>query len=145
MAVLKFVVSACLAGVRCRYNGEAKLDKKIFLRVKKGEVIPLCPEQLGGLSTPRKAAMIEYSSGRKKAVSISGEDLSQFFSRGANLSFRIAKRFKISSAWLKEGSPSCGLGLMDKSLKVHKEDEQKRNMGITSSLFERKGMRFFPK
>ncbi|MCJ7497661.1 MAG: DUF523 domain-containing protein [candidate division Zixibacteria bacterium] len=140
MTVLKFVVSACLAGVRCRYNGEAKLDKKIFQMVKKGEVIPLCPEQLSGLSTPRKTATIEYSSGRKKIASISGEDLSQFFSRGANLSFRIAKRFKINSAWLKEGSPSCGFGL-----KTGREDSQKKTMGITSSLLLKKGMRISPK
>ncbi len=140
MTLLKFVVSACLAGVRCRYNGEAKLDKKIFQMVKKGEVIPLCPEQLSGLSTPRKTAVIEYCSGRKKVVSISGEDLSQFFSRGANLSFRIARRFKINSAWLKKGSPSCGFGL-----KTGREDSQKKTMGITSSLLLKKGMRISPK
>jgi uncharacterized protein YbbK (DUF523 family) len=140
MTVLKFVASACLAGVRCRYNGEAKLNKKIFQMVKKGEVIPLCPEQLGGLSTPRKTAMIEYSSGRKKVVSISGEDLSQFFSRGANLSFRIANRFKINSAWLKEGSPSCGFRFT-----TYGEDSQKKITGVTSALLLKKGMRIFPK
>jgi uncharacterized protein YbbK (DUF523 family) len=140
MTVLKFVASACLAGVRCRYNGKAKLDKEIFQMVKKGEAMPICPEQLSGLSTPRKAVRMEYNSGRKKVVSVSGEDLSQFFSRGASLTFRIARRFKINSAWLKEGSPSCGFGL-----KTGREYSQKKTRGITSSLLLKKGMRIFLK
>jgi uncharacterized protein YbbK (DUF523 family) len=140
MTVLKYVASACLAGIRCRYNGKSKRDKKIFQMVKKGEAIPLCPEQLSGLPTPRKTARIEYSSGRRKVVSISGEDLSQFFSRGAGLSFRITRRFKIDSACLKEGSPSCGSGL-----KTGREGSQNKTTGITSSLLLKKGMRIFPK
>jgi len=136
MLVLKFIVSACLAGVKCRYDGEDRKDEEIFRLVKKGKALPLCPEQLSGLPTPRKTSQIKYNSGRKKVFSNTGEDLSQFFLRGADLSFRMAKRFKIGSAYLRKGSPACGFGL---------EDRRKKTEGITSTLFIKKGMRIFPR
>lgn len=135
MAALKFAASACLAGVKCRYDGEDKKLKKIYLQVKKGKGMLFCPEQLGGLPTPRKAARIKYNSGTKMVLSVTGEDLSQFFLRGANLSSRIVKRFKIGSAYLKKKSPSCGFGL---------ENRQRKTAGITSALLYKKGMKIYP-
>lgn len=136
MAALRFIASACLAGVKCRYNGKDKKDKNIYLRVKRGQVLPLCPEQLGGLSTPRKGLQIKIKQGRKSVISSAGEDLTSFFLRGANLSFRIVKRFKIDSAYLKRGSPSCGFGLKNIENKI---------AGVTSALFDKKGIKIYPR
>lgn len=136
MAAIKFIASACLAGVKCRYNGKDKKDKNIYLRVKRGQVLPLCPEQLGGLPTPRKASQIKMKYGRKSVISSAGEDLTRFFLRGANLSFRIGKKFKIDSAYLKRGSPSCGFGLKNIENKI---------VGVTSALFYKKGIKIYPR
>lgn len=131
MAALKFIASACLAGVRCRYDGKDKKAKDIRLQIKRGKGLPLCPEQLSGLSTPRKASQVKIIRKRKTVISAAGEYLTSSFLRGADLSFRIAKRFKIDSAYLKKGSPSCGFSPKDKI------------PGVTVALFKKKGMKIF--
>lgn len=136
MAALRFITSACLAGAKCRYNGKDKKDKNIYLKVNKGEGLPLCPEQLGGLPTPRKISRIKIRQGCKSVISSGGEDLTEFFLRGANLSFRIGRRFKINSAYFKKGSPSCGFCPGDKDNKI---------AGITSTLLDKKGMKIYPR
>jgi uncharacterized protein YbbK (DUF523 family) len=136
MAALEFMASACLAGVKCRYNGKDKKDKNIYLRVKRGQVLPLCPEQLGGLPTPRKASQVIIKQGRKAVISSASEDLTRFFLRGANLSSRIGKRFKINSAFLKKGSPSCGFSLKNRENKI---------AGVTSTLFNEQGIKIYPR
>jgi|GEM_PF-3220513 len=136
MATLRFMASACLAGVKCRYNGKDKKDKNIYLRVKRGQVLPLCPEQLGGLPTPRKASQIRMKYGRRAVISSASEDLTRFFLRGANLSFSIGKRFRIDSACLRKRSPSCGFGLKNIENKI---------AGVTSVLFDKKGIKIYPR
>jgi len=136
MAALEFIASACLAGVKCRYNGEDKKDKNIYLQVKRGKGLLLCPEQLAGLPTPRKASQIKMKYGRKAVISSASEDLTRFFLRGANLSFRIGKRFKIDSAYLKKRSPSCGFGL---------KNIENIMAGVTSALFDKKGIKIYPR
>lgn len=136
MAALEFIASACLAGVKCRYNGKDKKDKNIYLRVKRGQVLPLCPEQLGGLPTPRKASQVIIKQGRKAVISSASEDLTRFFLRGANLSSRIGKRFKIDSAYLKRVSPSCGFSLKNRENKI---------AGVTSTLFNEQGIKIYPR
>jgi len=135
MAALKFVASACLAGVKCRYDGKDKKVKDVYLQVKRGKGLALCPEQLAGLPTPRKSSQIKIKQGRKTVISSKGEDLTRFFLRGANLSLHIGKRFKIESAYLKKGSPSCGFGLKNGENKI---------VGITSALFDKKGIKIYP-
>jgi uncharacterized protein YbbK (DUF523 family) len=134
MAALKFIASACLAGVKCRYNGKDKKDNNIYLQVKEGQGLPLCPEQLAGLPTPREPSQIKLKQGRKAVINSEGEDLTSFFLRGANLSFRIGERFKIDSAYLKRGSPSCGFGLNNIENKI---------AGVTSALFDKKGIKIY--
>ena len=136
MAAIKFIASACLAGVKCRYDGKDKKDKNIYLQVKRGKGLLLCPEQLAGRPTPRKASQIKIKQGRKAVISSASEDLTRFFLRGANLSFRIGKRFKIDSAYLKRVSPSCGFGLKDRENKIP---------GATSALFDKKGIKIYPR
>jgi len=102
----RYVVSACLAGVACRYDGKAKPLPEIIELVRRGEAIPVCPEALGNLGIPR--APCEIRGGR--AVTRDGEDRTEAFRSGAYSALRIAEAFGCSAAILKARSPSCGRG-----------------------------------
>lgn len=98
--------SACLLGVKCRYNGTGKKNEKV-LRLAKSEVlIPVCPEQLGGLSTPRSP--VEKVGSRVKTKN--GEDITERCKKGAREMLRLVKIFNIREAILKQESPTCGCG-----------------------------------
>ncbi len=105
---VKTVVSACLAGFACRYDGQSKADDRIVQLVREGRAIAVCPEQLGGLPTPRPPAEIRPDNGR--VVLQSGEDVSAAFEKGANETLRICKLYGVTKAILKARSPSCGCG-----------------------------------
>lgn len=100
------IVSACLAGVKCAWNGDARPCQQVIDLVKRGEAIPVCPEQLGGLTTPRPPA--EQKGGR--VFTRDGEDVTTEFERGARAALRIAKLAGCKEAILKSKSPSCGSG-----------------------------------
>ena len=100
------LVSACLAGVPCRYNGENKLNKDVRQLVKDGEAIFVCPEQLGGLTTPRLPA--EIINGR--VIDKAGKDVTMEFRKGAEIVLELAHNYKCKKAILKARSPSCGKG-----------------------------------
>lgn len=100
------VVSACLAGVKCRYNGSDKPCQKVIELVKKEEAIPVCPEQLGGLTTPRAPSEIKGDN----ILTQDGRDLTTEFERGAHEALKIAQLANCSEAILKSNSPSCGSG-----------------------------------
>jgi len=91
-----YIVSACLAGVRCRYDGEDREDPKVLELLAGGEAVPVCPEQLGGLPTPRSRAEFvggdgeDVLDGRARVVSEEGVDVTDFFLRGAEEVLRIA-------------------------------------------------------
>ena len=102
----KILVSACLAGCKCRYDGESEERGYIVELVKVGKVVLVCPEQLGGLETPR--APSERSEG--KVVSIEGTDVTAEFIRGATKVLECAKKNQITRAIMKADSPSCGYG-----------------------------------
>ena len=100
------IVSACLADIKCNYKGESKPNQRIIDLVKKGEAIPVCPEQLGGLPTPRPPA----EQMGDKVFNKNGEDVTEYFVRGANEVLRIAVIYNCKEAILKSKSPSCGFG-----------------------------------
>ncbi|MBQ9663744.1 MAG: DUF523 domain-containing protein [Oscillospiraceae bacterium] len=102
------LVSACLAGVPCRMDGKDKLVPEIKRLVDGGKAIPVCPEVLGGLPTPRDPS--EKRDGR--VFSKSGKDVTAEFIRGAEESLRICREHGCRCAILKSKSPSCGLGLI---------------------------------
>ena len=110
------LVSACLIGVNCRYNGENRLNDKVMELLKHEELIPVCPEQLGGLPTPRERSGISNGSGddvidgKSKLYNIKGEDVTQSFVKGAHEVLQIARLYGIEDAILKQRSPSCGCG-----------------------------------
>lgn len=102
------IVSACLAGVSCRYDGTSKPCQKVVDLVKAGEAVPVCPEQLGGLTTPRTPA--EQKGGM--VFTKDGRDVTREFERGASEALKIAKMIGCSEAILKARSPSCGSGMV---------------------------------
>jgi len=98
--------SACLLGVKCRYDGKSKPNRKIIQLSKKVSLIPVCPEQLGGLPTPRVPAEQKEN----RVFTKSGKDITQNFKKGAKEALRLTKLFNIKEAILKQRSPSCGCG-----------------------------------
>ncbi|MFN3301489.1 MAG: DUF523 domain-containing protein [Patescibacteria group bacterium] len=98
--------SACLLGVNCRYDGKNKVNKKVLKLAKKKILIPVCPEQLGGLPTPREPAEQRGN----KVFTKSGKNVTKYFLAGAKEVLKIAKLFGIKKAILKQRSPSCGCG-----------------------------------
>lgn len=104
----KLLISACLLGEPCRYDGLSKpLDeKKLAALRKRYELIPVCPEQAGGLPTPR----IPSERRGARVINRAGEDVTAQFRRGAAEALRLARENGCERALLKERSPSCGSG-----------------------------------
>jgi len=98
--------SACLLGINCRYDGKIIPNNEVIRLAKREILIPVCPEQLGGLSTPREPS--EQNVG--KVITISGVDVTSNFIKGAEQVLLLAKIYGIKEAILKQESPSCGCG-----------------------------------
>ncbi len=101
---MKILVSACLCGIDCRYDGKSNRFNKIDDIFEKYEIIPFCPECYGGLATPRPPAEIVSNS----VITCYGDDVTSQYIRGAEQALELCKRFNIKYALLKERSPSCG-------------------------------------
>ena len=102
------LVSACLAGLNCKYNGKNNYNDKIFDLVKKGKAIPICPEILGGLTTPRSPSEIKIVDGKRKVINSLGEDVTKEYEKGAQEVLEFAKKLNITKVILKDKSPACG-------------------------------------
>lgn len=100
------IVSACLAGIFCRYNGEVEPFESVVELVRQGKAIPFCPEAMGGLPTPRPPC--EIVDGR--VINNEGVDQTEEFHRGAEEGLRLAQLVDSTEAILKARSPSCGSG-----------------------------------
>ena len=130
------IVSACLAGIKCKRDGEAKPCKKVIELVKQGKAIPICPEQLGGLTTPRSPAEQKNN----KVFTKDGEDVTAQFEKGANAVLQIAKSFNCKEAILKSKSPSCGSGkIYDGTFSGKLIDGD----GITTKLLKKNNIKTF--
>ncbi|MEG6506013.1 DUF523 domain-containing protein [Nitratidesulfovibrio sp. 1201_IL3209] len=105
-----YVVSACLAGVACRFDGEANPREGIIELVRQGLALPVCPEQLGGLPTPRPPC--ELRDGQVLCREDDGalSDATDAFAKGAEEGVRLALLAGCTEAILKARSPSCGCG-----------------------------------
>jgi len=104
------LVSACLAGINCKYNGGNNYNEKVFNLVKEGKAIPVCPEQLGGLTTPREPSEIKKVDGRRYVINKEGIDVTVEFEKGAEEVLALVKKLDIKKAILQTRSPSCGKG-----------------------------------
>lgn len=102
------IVSACLAGVQCRYNGQDFFIPEVAELVKIGQALPLCPEILAGLTTPRPC--VEQGGGR--FLTAAGEDLTAAYRAGAKTALAIARLVGCKMAILKSKSPTCGCGMI---------------------------------
>ena len=102
----RLLVSACLLGVNCRYDGGGKAISALPELMEAAELIPVCPEILGGLPTPRTPSERRDN----RVIAGDGTDVSAAFRRGAEETLKLAKLFGARQALLKERSPSCGSG-----------------------------------
>ncbi len=138
------LVSACLMGVKCRYDGTSAREPKLLKLAKKERLVPICPEQLGGLPTPREPAWIvgddgsDVLKGVAKVISRSGGDVTENFCRGAEEALRVAKLFGAREAILKARSPSCGCGKIREPFSF---DKLKEGDGVTAALLKKNGIK----
>ena len=102
----KIIVSTCLLGIPCRYDGKSKPVNQVIKLKDKYELIPVCAEVLGGLPTPRIGAEIVGN----KVLRSDGVDVTKEYHKGANEVLKIAKENNCTIAILKSKSPSCGKG-----------------------------------
>ncbi len=126
--------SACLLGIKCRYDGKSKEDEKVINLSKREVLIPVCPEQLGGLPTPRESAERKGD----KVFTKSGKDIAGALKKGAEEVLKLAKLFGIKEAIFKQRSPSCGCGQVYDgtfSGKIIKGD------GVTTALLKKNGIK----
>lgn len=129
--------SACLLGIKCRYDGKSALNRKVVKLLEVEILIPVCPEQLGGLPTPREPAEIREG----KVVTRSGKDVTENFKRGAEQTLKLAKLFNVKEAILKQGSPSCGCGrIYDGSF----TGRVVKGYGVTAALLKKNGFKIIP-
>lgn len=132
----RYVVSACLAGTPCRYDGRSNLRPEIAALVRRGEAVPVCPEVLGGLPTPRTPS--EQKNGR--VVAATGEDVTDAFVSGAEAALYIAEEYGCCAAVLKARSPSCGCGrVYDGTFTRTLVDGD----GLFAALLRKKGFQLF--
>ncbi|GAF26348.1 uncharacterized conserved protein [Moorella thermoacetica Y72] len=114
----KILVSACLAGVRCKYSGGHNLVPAIAELVRQGKAVPVCPESLGGLTIPRPPAEIQGGdgydvlAGRARVMDKEGRDVTAAFIQGARAALARAREVGPEIIVLKERSPSCGSKLI---------------------------------
>ena len=135
------LISACLAGINCKYNGKNNLVPAIKALVDEGKAIPICPEQLGGLLTPRDPAeIIKDNFGNIKIITKNGKNVTNEYILGANRALSIAKALNIKTAILQSRSPSCGYGtIYDGTFSKYLIDGN----GITAELFIKNNIKVF--
>jgi len=102
----KILVSACLMGAPCRYDGTAKASPAALRLAERYEIVRVCPEALGGLPTPREPSELRG----ERVFMRSGRDVTGEYRRGAERALELCRKYDIRTAVLKERSPSCGLG-----------------------------------
>ena len=124
------LISACLIGINCRYDGTNALNKKLIKNYTKECLITICPEQLGGLPTPRPEAEIRG----KDVIDKNGRIVTKEFRKGAKEVLKIAKLLGAKKAVLKEKSPSCGTKI------VYEKEKLVKGQGITAMLLRDNGI-----
>lgn len=132
----KILVSACLYGNECRYKGDSCFNEKVAKLGEDNILIPICPEQLGGLPTPRNPA----ERVGEKIISNAGTDVTEEYTRGAELAVQIAKENDVDYCILKANSPSCGTGIIYDGTFSGKKIS---GYGLTSEMLVKAGFKVF--
>jgi uncharacterized protein YbbK (DUF523 family) len=138
------LVSACLLGCRCRYDGSDNecVELRRTLEQRDEEAVSFCPEEEGGLATPRPPAWIKGSAakvldGGGSVVTEAGVEVTEEFARGARGALAHCEERSISRAYLKERSPSCGVA------NTHVDGELVDGPGVTAEALQRHGVETF--
>jgi uncharacterized protein YbbK (DUF523 family) len=137
-----YIVSACLAGIASRYDGTGLGDEAIMRLVASGDAIPICPEQLGGLPTPRIKISFRNGDGHAiasgfkdvHAIGFDGIDYTDNLIRGAMEVLKIARLTNPKAVIFKDGSPSCGVN------RVWIKNERVKGCGVTTAFLKREGI-----
>ncbi len=127
------LISACLLGVNCRYDGNGVLMEQIDLLMERFHLVPVCPEILGGMTIPRRPC--ERVSDR--VVNNAGEDVTEYFIKGAEEVVKLARLYDCKHALLKERSPSCGYGKIYDGTFSHIEVD---GNGVLAELLDNEGI-----
>jgi len=139
------IVSACLLGINCRHDGQNKLNEKVTQLAAKEVLIPVCPEQLGGLGTPREPMRIiggggsEVLDGKARVMNKSNKDVTENLVRGAEEVLKIAKSLGVKKDVLKARSPSCGCGKIREG--ISSNNRLIKGDGVTAALLKRNNIR----
>ncbi|MEB2301702.1 DUF523 domain-containing protein [Lysinibacillus xylanilyticus] len=140
------LISSCLAGLKVRYNGTDSLDERIQKLVLENKAVTVCPELMGGFSTPREPAEIvggdgeDVLDGKARVVEKSGRDVTELYVKGAYATLHKALELGATKVILKEYSPSCG------SAMIYNGDfngTKLVGMGVTTSLLRRNNIAVF--
>jgi uncharacterized protein YbbK (DUF523 family) len=138
----EYAISACLVGVRCRWNGQAKLNNKAQRIFRQGKGVLVCPEVSAGLPTPRPACEIvggngsDVLKGRAKVMNKRKKGYSKYFIQGAQNTYQEIKALGIKKVLLKSGSPSCGV------MNIYSgkfNGRKKKGSGVLAALLKDKG------
>lgn len=138
---MKYLFSACLLGIKCRYDGATSENQEILERWKEEGGLVVCPEQLGGLPTPRKPSTLkggdghDVLDGNARLTDEDGTDVTDNFLRGAKETARLAGLASVQRAYMKSGSPSCGF------LKTNISWKRTKGCGVTAALLARQGIK----
>lgn len=133
---MNILISGCLLGLKCRYDAKEKKLPEIEKLIESYNLIPVCPEQLGGLPTPR----IPAERVKDRIITQVGVDVTKEYQIGAEEALKIAKLYNCKKAILNEKSPSCGCG------KIY-DGTFSRNLivgnGVTADLLLKNGIEVF--
>lgn len=137
------LVSSCLAGLEVRYNGTHSLNNKVMKLIKEKKAFTVCPELLGGFSTPREPAEIiggngeDVLDGKAKVIEKSGRDVTELYIKGAYITLKKAIDVNATVVVLKEYSPSCGSSMIYNGEFI---GEIIAGNGVTAALLKRNGL-----
>ena len=138
------VVSACLAGKKCRYDGSAKTNGEVMRLVREGKAVCACPEAMSGLKIPRPPAEIrggdgfDVLCGRAGVYNKEGKCVTQEFLNGARKFLAYVRKNGADEVWLKSKSPSCGAGrIYDGTF----EGVLREGCGVTCALLLKSGIK----
>ena len=132
----RFLVSACLCGFACRYDGNSNALPALVKLYADGLALPVCPEEAGGLPTPR----VPCERRGERIISREGVDMTEAFAAGAAHALALAQKHGLHTAILKESSPSCGTtAIYDGSFSGIKIP----GMGLTANLLQNNGLRVY--
>ncbi|WP_107727700.1 DUF523 domain-containing protein [Desmospora activa] len=138
------IVSGCFAGIACRYDQKHWRVEEIQRLVREGKAIPVCPEQMGGLPTPRNPAEIvggdgeDVLDGKARVIDNQGNDVTEQYIAGAREALAMAEAVGAEEAILKERSPSCGSCMIYNGTF---SGTKKEGIGVTTALLRRHGIR----